>query len=158
MANPKKQKKSNAPVTRPPALARPKDQAPYWEFFFRQQRSPLTRSQLITALMSGHQLEVERLPVGALLDAVVLASTTRVYHEAEVVDDFHALLRRTDAAWKDPLWTCRTFDQTHCNVASFIIMAGKTEFTAWEDLYIPDLVGWLLEHDPPEYFSAESAA
>jgi hypothetical protein len=135
----------------------PQDSAPYWEFFFRDQRSPLLRSQIVTALMAGRQLEVERLPPASLLDAVVLASAARVYHEAEIIDDFNALLRRTDEAWKDPQWTCRTFDQTHRNVADFIIR-GLTEFVAYEDLYIPELTKWLLEHDPPEYFSEELAA
>jgi hypothetical protein len=136
---------------------RPADRAPYWDFFFRDQRSPFIRAQLVTAMMAGKSLEVERLPVGALLDAVLLASAARCYHEAEVVDDFNALLRRTDEAWKAPGWTCKVFDQTHMNAADFIIR-GTTEFTALEDSYIPDLVGWLLEHDPPEYFKMELTA
>jgi hypothetical protein len=135
----------------------PQDSAPYWEFFFRDQRSPLLRSQMVTALMAVRHLVLLRLPLASLLDAVVLASAARVYHEAEIIDDFGALLRRTDEAWKDPQWTCRVFDQTHRNVADFIIR-GLTEFVAYEDLYIPELAKWLLEHDPPEYFSEELAA
>lgn len=133
------------------------DKAPYWDFFFRDQRSPLLRSQLVTALMAGRRLEVERLPTASLLDAVVLSSAARSYHEAEVVDDFHALLRRTADTWKSPTWCRRVFDQTHSNAASFILM-GVTEFVAAEDAYIPDLAGWLLEHDPPEYFAKELTA
>lgn len=128
--------------------------APYWAFFFRDQRSPFLRSQLITALMSGHALEVERLPTVTLLDAVLLSSTARCYHEAEIIDDFNALLRRTDDTWKAPDWTCRVFDQTHTAAADFILR-GVAEFENAEDVYIPDLVEWLLEHDPPAYFKKE---
>jgi hypothetical protein len=151
MAKSKKQKTATPPVVS-------HDRAPCWEVFFRDQKSPLLRSQLITALMSGHQLEVERLPTATLLDAVLLSMSARSYSEAEIVDDYNALLRRTDAAWKDPMWTRRTFDQTHMNAADFIITCGSSEFTCVEDEYIPDLVHWLLEHDPPEYFSEELAA
>lgn len=133
------------------------DRAPCWSIFFREQRSPLLRSQLITALMSGHQLEVERLPVSTLLDAVVLSMTARNYSDAEIVDDYNALLRRTDTVWQDPMWTRRTFDQTHINVADFIIR-GADEFTCTEDEYIPQLVDWLLGHEVPEYFSEELVA
>jgi len=104
--------------------------------------------------MAGKQMEVERLPAASLLDVVVMSSATRNYHEAEIIDDFHALLRRTSDAWKSPTWCRKTFDQTHANAASFILM-GLTEFVTLEDSYIPDLAGWLLEHDPPEYFTKE---
>ena len=131
--------------------------APGWEVFFHDQRSPLLRSQLITALMSGHQLEVERLPTQVLLDAVLLSMTTRNYLEAEIVDDYQGLLSRTDEKWKDPMWTRRVFDQMHAGTADFIIR-GTNEFKCAEDLYIPELVQWWLEHDVPEYFSEELAA
>lgn len=133
------------------------DRAPCWETFFRDQRSPLLRSQLITALMSGHQLEVERLPHGALLDAVVLSMTTRNYLDAEIIDDYTALLRHVDQLWRDPMWTRRVFDQYHTAAAGFIVR-GSDKFVCTEDLYIPDLVRWLLEHEPPQYFSEELAA
>lgn len=133
------------------------DHAPCWEVFFRDQRSPLLRSQLITALMSGHQLEVERLPHGALLDAVVLSMTTRNYLDAEIVDDYTVLLRHVDELWRDPMWTRRVFDQYHSNAAGFIVR-GSTKFVCAEDLYIPDLVRWFLEHEPPQYFSEELVA
>lgn len=154
MAKPKKQKKSKVPVTKSPAPVRAADVAPHWEFFFRDQRSPILRSQLITALMTGHLLEVERLPTTALLDAVLLSMTTRNYLDAEIIDDYNALLRRTDEKWRDPMWTRRTFDQVHTNAASFILM-GASEFVSAEDLYIPDLVDWFLQHEPPTYFTKE---
>lgn len=150
-----KKKKAQAKITAAPIVVS-HDRAPCWETFFRDQRSPLLRSQLITALMSGHPLEVDRLPTATLLDAVLLAMTTRNYFEAEIIDDYDALLRRTNEKWKDPMWTRRTFDQTHSNAASFILMGSK-EFTCHEDLYIPALVKWLLEHEPPTYFSEEVA-
>lgn len=107
--------------------------------------------------MSGHQLETERLPNGALLDVVVLSMATRNYLEAEVIDDYTALLTRTERVWKDPLWTRRMFDQTHMNAASFILM-GKAEFTSAEDLYVPELVEWILDQEPPVYFTEELSA
>lgn len=125
-----------------------------WRIFFREQRNPFVRSQLITALMSGHPLETERLPKIALLDALVIASTTREYLNAEIVDDFDALKERVNAVWKDPLWSRRIFDQTHMTAASFILL-GTTRFSCYEDQYVPDLVEWLLETDPPVYFSEE---
>lgn len=140
-----------------PAVVVSQDRAPFWELFFRDQRSPVLRSQLITALMSGHQLEVERLPVAVLLDVVLLSMTTRNYLDAEVVDDYQLLLNRTEEKWKDPMWTCRVFDQTHTNAAGFILR-GSDKFVCTEDMYIPSLVEWLLEHEPPQYFSEELAA
>ena len=125
-----------------------------WEVFFRDQRAPVLRSQLITALMAGHALEVERLPTATLLDAVLLASTTRNYLDAEIIDDFPALLSRTDNAWKSPDWSCRVFSQMHMNAADFILQ-GRTRFAANEDQYIPDFVEQVLASDPPEYFSEE---
>lgn len=144
----KKKQQKPVPVTRPV------NAAPCWDIFFRDQRSPVLRSQLITALMSGHPLEVDRLPAAALLDVVLISMAARNYHEAEIIDDYNALLRRTDETWKDPMWTRRTFDQTHMAVADFIIR-GTNEFKCSEDLYIPNLVQWFLENDPPSYFSEE---
>lgn len=146
----RKKTKPAEPVPQPQR----KDVASNWATFFRDQRSPFLRSQLITALMAGRQLEVERLPPAALLDAVVIAMAARVYHEAEIVDDFDALLRRTDEVWKDPMWTRRIFDQVHMSAANAIIK-GLAEFVCTEDLYIPELVGWYLAHDVPVYFEKE---
>lgn len=131
------------------------DVAPYWAFFFRDQKAPILRSQLITALMAGKQLEVDRLLTPMLLDVVIVSMASRFYHEAEIIDDYQALLQRTDTAWGDPMYTRRTFDQVHSNVASFIVR-GSTEFKCFEDQYIPDLVGWYLERpEVPNYFSKE---
>lgn len=127
-----------------------------WELFFRDQRAPFVRSQLVTAIMAGRVLEVERLPVIALLDAVLLATAARVYLEAEIIDDYQTLLRRADDAWKDPMWTCRVFDQTHSAAANFVIQ-GSTEFKCYEEAYIPDFVARMLEQDPPVYFKKELA-
>jgi hypothetical protein len=154
-SNKKKEAKAAAAVKVPEPACR--DVAPNWTTFFRDQRNPVLRSQLITALMAGKQLEVERLPVSVLLDVVVLSMAARTYHDAEIIDDYQALLRRTDELWKDPMWTKRTFDQFHMSVADFIIR-GSSEFVCYEDQYIPDLVGWLLEHDPPAYLERELAA
>jgi hypothetical protein len=152
----KKQQKKQEPVVTVPQ-SKPVEQAPCWKIFFRDQRSPFLRSQLITALMTGHPFEVERLPASSLLDVVLLSMTARNYHEAEIIDDYNALLRRADELWKDPMWTRKVFDQTHMGAADFIIR-GMTEFLCYEDQYVPDLVGWFLEHEPPVYFSEELAA
>lgn len=133
------------------------DKAPYWEFFFRDQRSPMVRSQLLTAMMAGKQLEVERLPKAALPDAVLIALAARKYHEAEIVDDFPALLRRADEVWRDPLFSHKVFDSPHLGTVSFVVR-GTDQFTCVEDMYIPDLVGWLLGHDAPQYFVEELVA
>src|SRR5258708_1661037 len=82
--------------------------APCWAVFFRDQRSPFLRSQLITALMSGHPLELERLTNPVLADVLLLASTTRNYFEAEIIDDWEGLLRKVEEVWKNPMWTRRT--------------------------------------------------
>lgn len=128
--------------------------APSWELFFKDQRHPVMRSQLITALMAGKPLVTERVPVPTLLDVVLLSFASRVYHEAEIVDDFHALLRLTDETWKAPMWTRRVFDQTHMNAANYVLK-GVEEFACYEEQYIPDMVRFYLENDVPEYFSKE---
>ncbi len=148
-------KKRKAPTQVLPKVSQ--ERAPNWDVFFHYQRNPLLRSQLITALLSGHQLEVERLPAATLLDAVLLSMAARNYAESEVIDDYSALLRRVDEAWKSPLWTRRVFDQTHMGTADFILR-GTSEFTCHEDAYIPDFVTWLLEHEVPNYFAEELAA
>jgi len=140
-----------------PERAVPKEapeQAPYWAFFFQDQRSPLLRSQLVTALLAGTPLEVERLPPGALLDAVLFCMAAREYHSAEIIDDYSALLRRTDTLWKEPTHSRKVFDQIHSSTADFVLR-GLNEFAAYEESYIPELVGWYLNHDAPEYFGKE---
>jgi hypothetical protein len=152
-----KRRKSSAGVSTAVVLDPDEPTVSDWEFFFRDQRAPLLRSQLITALMAGRVLEVDRLPTAALLDAVVLSMTARAYLDAEIVDDYAALLRRTDTAWRDPMWTRRMFDQTHIAAADFIVR-GATEFKCFEDMYLPAFVGRMLELDPPSYFKRELAA
>jgi hypothetical protein len=146
----RKQKTEHQVVTQPTS----RDHAPYWEVFFKYQRSPFLRSQLITALMAGKPLEVERLPPATLLDVVMLAMVTREYYHAEIIDDYQALLRRTDALWKEPMWTCKIFDQYHLHTADYVVR-GSTELVCYEDQYLPSLVGWILEHDSPTYFAKE---
>jgi hypothetical protein len=148
----RKQKTETAPVV--PTHV---DRAPYWETFFKCQRSPFLRSQLITALMAGTALEIERLPPATLLDVVILSMITREYYSAEIIDDYAALLRHTDAVWREPMWTCKIFDQAHMVTADFILR-GSSELVCYEDAYLPSLVEFYLEHDVPEYFSSEVAA
>lgn len=136
-------------------VLQPREKLPHWETFFRSQKSPILRSQLITSIMAGKPLELDRLPDAALLDVVMLSTTARDYHQAEIIDEHTGLLRRTEEKWKDPLWTTRTFDQTHCTAANYILQRGTAEFTCTEDQYVPEFVQWLLEHDPPKYFSEE---
>jgi hypothetical protein len=133
----------------------PIDKAPYWDFFFRDQRSPVLRSMLVVALMAGKAWEVDRLPTDAMLDAVLLSCACRANHTAEVVDDFEALLRRTSEVWKSPMWTRKTFDQVHSCTASFIVLQGTSGFGNFEERYIPDLAGWYLARDAPKYFTKE---
>lgn len=147
-------KKKKAQVAEKAPETKSQDSAPYWDTFFRDQRNPVLRSQLITALMAGKQLELDRLPAAVLLDVVLMSMTTRNYFEAEIIDDYEGLLRRTEEKWRDPLWCCKVFDQRHSCTASFILM-GTKEFKCPEDQYIPDLVQWYLEHDPPLYFEKE---
>ena len=152
-----KKQKQNA--KKPTLIVLPVGRAPYWEVFFRQQRSPLLRSQLITAVMAGKQFETDRLPKAALADAVLLSMAARNYVEAEIVDDYPALLRRTDETWKEPDWTCKVFDQSHTGTVDFIVRGvTTTRFTCAEDAPIPGLVEWLLDHDCPDYFAEELAA
>ncbi len=131
------------------------DTAPRWAFFFTCQRYPMLRSQLITAIMSGTSLCVERINKHMLLDVVLLATACREFHNAEIVDDFQGLLDRTEEEWRRPEWTCRVFSSIHAGWANFIINHGTRDFIAPETRYIPALAGWLLEHDAPAYFSEE---
>ncbi len=147
-----KRKRQNQQEAQP--VQEPVDAAPYWSFFFQCQRNPVLRSQLITSLMAGQPLEVERLPAAMLLDVTLLATATREYHEAEIIDDYHSLIRTTEEHWRDPMWTVRVFDQTHLCKADYVLR-GATEFVTLEDSYIPALAGWYLGHDVPTYFSKE---
>ncbi len=126
-----------------------------WQTFFRCQRNPVLRSQLLSALMSGTTIEVERLPTASLLDAVLLATASRVYCEAEIVDDYAALLRRADEEWKQPGHTSNVFDQTHAATCDFLVTGRTSEIRCAEEQYIVDMVAWYLQQEPPNYFSKE---
>jgi hypothetical protein len=125
-----------------------------WESFFRCQRSPMLRSQLLTALMAGTQLVMERVPTSGLLDALLLSTATRYYCEAEIVDDYDGLVARTAETWKRPDWSTKVFNSLHANVANFILL-GTKQFNCAEDAYIPGMASWYLAQDPPEYFVKE---
>lgn len=147
---------------REPHAAEPEVESSYgptrskcWESFFRCQPSPVLRSQMLTTLMAGTPLEVERIPTGSLLDAVLVAFTARVYCAAEVVDDYQRLLERTEELWREPSWTTRIFDSIHANAANFVINHSSKQFAGVEEQYIPNMVEWYLSHDCPEYFSEE---
>lgn len=133
---------------------------PGWELFFQCQRNPVLRSQLITALMGGTPLIVERVPTALWLDLVLVATTTRECLEAEIVDDYAGLLRMTDERWRDPLFTSRVFWSIHAGRADFIVRSGGTDVDGlWEDpetAYLPGLMTAYLESPGvPEYFVEE---
>jgi hypothetical protein len=138
-----------------PERKTPEGALPCWETFFMCQRSPVFRSQVLAALMTGTRLVVAHLPTSALLDAVLVGFATRVYCDAEIVDDWAELLRRTEEEWERPDWTCRVFDNLHLQAASAIVQGRADNFVCFEEQYIPDLVQWYLENDLPEYFSRE---
>jgi hypothetical protein len=156
----KKQSKKSVltPEVEPAAKLQPVSIGPVrplcWESFFRCQRSPILRSQLLTALMAGTQLVMERVPTSGLLDALLLSTATRNYCEAEIIDDYDGLLVRTAETWKRPDWSTKVFSSMHANAANFILL-GTKEFNCAEDAYIPAMVGWYLQQDPPDYFSHE---
>lgn len=119
-----------------------------WESFFMCQPSPVLRSQLLTALMAGTVLEAECVPTSALLDVVLLATAAREHCNAEIVDDYEALLQRTRDEWNRPDWTTRVFDSIYANKANQILQ-GRTEFHS-ECEYVPRMVAWYLAHEAPE--------
>lgn len=151
---PRRKERAPAPVVAAPVFAM-NGAAPRWEFFFMCQRHPVLRSQLVTSLMAGSQVDAERVPVHLLLDAVLLATAAREFHEAEVVTDYQRLLERTEEEWRRPDWTCKVFDSIHGDRADAIINRGVRDFPTPESAYVPALAGWLLGHDVPEYFSEE---
>lgn len=122
-----------------------------WETFFVCQPNPVLRSELITSMLVGTPLQFERVPTVALLDAVLLASTARVYCESEIVDDFKALCDRVEEEWRRPEWSCRVFSSIHGNAANFIVNHGRQKFAGCEEQYIVDMVTWYLGHDAPDY-------
>lgn len=123
--------------------------------FFRCQRYPVLRSQIVTALMAGTPLTVERLPTHILLDVVLLATACAEYHNAGIVDDFDLLVDRVKEEWGKPEWTCKTFESIHAMWAGSIVYHGTSDFETAEERYIPSLAGWLLEQTVPQYFAKE---
>jgi hypothetical protein len=138
----------------PPPPPPPPDRAVGWELFSRCQRSPVLRSQLFTALMAGTPLELDRLLSTVLADTVLLCMVSRVYHQAEIIDDYQGLLDKVSDAWRNPEFTHRVFDSIHLSTVSFITQ-GTAELKCVEDQYIVDMVQWYLEHEAPVYFSKE---
>jgi hypothetical protein len=126
-----------------------------WEAFFRCQRSPLFRSQLLMALLSGTTIQVDHLPITMLLDVVLLATAARGYCEAEIVDDYGSLVAKVREVWDRPDYTARVFDSIHGLAANFIVYHGRRKFACFEEEYIPIMVGWYLRHESPNYFKRE---
>jgi hypothetical protein len=152
----KRTNKQTAPQDDPcaptPDDASPTGRRLCWEDFFRCQRSPVLRSQLLTALMAGTPLVVDRLPSASLLDVVLLATAARNHCDAEIVDDYAALLQRARDEWAAPGWTALVFDQQHGNKANYILQ-GSDWFDNHEESYIPDMVAWYLRQtDAPAVF------
>ncbi len=144
------------PEDQPPL---PQDQQPLaWETFFRCQPNPVLRSQLITALLAGVPLQVDRIPTPVLLDAVLLAFAARTYCEAEIVDDFQTLCDRAEEEWRQPDWTTKVFSQLHACAANFIINHGSKSFSGVEEQYIVPMVRWYLGHAAPDYEMKELTA
>ena len=139
----------------PPPPPKPVARATGWEAFFKCQRNPFLRSQILAALMSGTQLELARLPNAALADVVLLATVSREYHDAEIIDDYEGLLERVRELWKLSEFTHRTFDSIHLSTVSFITM-GTKQISCVEEKYIIDLVEWYLNHDAPTHFTKEA--
>jgi hypothetical protein len=133
---------------------RPEKLAEQWMQFFTCQRNPILRSELLTALLAGTSLEESRVPTVLLLDVVLLAFAARTYHDAEIVNDFMGLCERTEEEWSRPDWTCRVFNSIHGNAANWILKGSK-EFGCSEDRYIPEMVGFYLSHEVPNYFVRE---
>lgn len=141
---------------REPTPPVPTQQGPDWSRFFYCSRNPVLRSQLLTALLAGTPLTAERLPTAALADAVLLCEGARRYHSAEVVDDFAGLCRRVEEKWAEPTWTARTFDQLYLQaVGSVTRSRSDSALELPETGWIPNMVGWYLEHGVPEYFRQE---
>ena len=87
-------------------------------------------------------------------DVVLLAFAAGTYHDAEIVNDFMGLCERTEEEWSRPDWTCRVFNSIHGNAANWILKGSK-EFGCSEDRYIPEMVGFYLGHEVPNYFVRE---
>lgn len=122
-----------------------------WESFFRCQKSPVLRSQVLTALMAGTPFAVLHLPNATLLDVLLLSTAARNECNAEIVDDYTTLVDRVREEWCKPDWTIRVFDSIHANKADYILQ-GASYFDNAEDAYIPRMTAWFLAHSVPTVF------
>lgn len=150
-----KKMKKPAAVEVPAALEPVREAVPRWSVFFSCQRYPVYRSQLLTALLAGQKLDVERLPTPVLLDVLLLATASRYQHNAEIVTDYDTLIERVREEWARPDWTCKVFSSLHARWANVILDGRGKDFDNTEERYIPEFVGWYLNHDAPNYFSQE---
>jgi hypothetical protein len=108
-------------------------------------------------MMAGTVVETERCSEASLADFLLMAFTSRVYHEAEVVDDYEALLTRIREVWSRSEFTHHVFDSTHLRAAAYIAFQNCEEFSCPEEDYISALIGGWFEVDPPEYFKKGTA-
>jgi hypothetical protein len=129
-----------------------------WETFFRCQPNPIIRSQLLTALLAGSTIQVDRVPTVALQDVLMLALGARKYCDAEIVDSWQNLKERVFDVWARPDFTHRMMDQTHCLWCSAVVHRGAEEFLNSEERYVPAMVAWYLGHASPSYFVKEIEA
>lgn len=133
-----------------------------WTVFFRCQRHPILRSQLIVALIAGQQLTVARVPTALLLDLFVMATAAREFHDAEIVDSYDELVTVVKEIWNSPEYTAARMDQQHSNLASSILFLDsevKSIFERPEDRYVPALVAAYLEMEAvPVYMTPRKKA
>lgn len=130
----------------------------WWEFF-RSQRNPVLRSQLITSIMAGVVLEVDRLPKAALADALMLATACREEWDCEIVDNYRALQRRVKEVVEEPDFTHAVMDQLHFRIAYLVACREPRAHIPFpeehETKYIGPLTQDLLNADVPSYFKKE---
>lgn len=123
-----------------------------WEVVFRCQRSPVYRSEMVTALMAGTAIPVERLPVAMLADAVLMATACREHCAAEVVDDYQLLINRMEETFSRADYSARVSDTTFLTKVSSILM-GYQPFVDLETDCVPALAAWYLAQvSVPSYF------
>ena len=127
-----------------------------WENFFRCQNKPMLRSQILTAIMSGTVLEVDRIPTSCLLDVVLLSTAAREYCDAEIVSDYQELLQRTRDEWSVPDWSSKVFDNLYGSKANFILQ-GSTNFDGQEVAFIPEMTAWYLAQEVPTFFDTPAS-
>jgi hypothetical protein len=129
----------------------------HWDIFFRCQRYPILRSQVLVALMAGTVTPTERVPVAALLDVFVLATAARERVDADIVDNYAELERRVREEWDGERF--HVMSSQHGNCASSIVYLNadrKAIFDRPEDSYIPAMLSKLFEvEEVPQYIGQE---